>query len=111
MKLSFGLNFWLGTLLILAWPILIWAALRPQPWIDLTLESKYDFSSDPLTTEKVWSLDPKQLNPHLQRWVVQRQVQLLGLKAIQRNPKDKVFGVEATGLISDATAYVRPAGP
>jgi hypothetical protein len=70
-------------------------------------------STDPLTTEKVWVLDPEELNPHRQRWLVSRKVELAGLapREIKQPNGTLIFGLMAEGIRSVTTTYVRPAGP
>src|SRR4051812_1334880 len=57
----------------------------------LALQFDYQMSKDSLTTEKVWALDPKQTNPHRQRWVLYRNTELIGLKAVRNSEKN--FGL------------------
>src|SRR5437870_362486 len=85
------------------------AQISRASFSELELQSEYKLVSEPLTTEKVWRLDPDQPNPHLQRWILNRHVELLGLQA-KRISKDQVH-VSATGLATVAQGYVRPQGP
>ena len=74
---------------------------------NLDVKSRYVQSSEPMTTEKVWVLDPGEVNPHRQRWVIQRRVELRGLKAVSTG-KGR-FGVSADGIDSLLTSLIRPA--
>ena len=51
----------------------------------LSVHVVYQASSEPLTTEKVWGLDPLENNPHRQRWLLDRKVDLVGLRPVE-NP-------------------------
>jgi len=82
------------------------AADRPR---DLTLRATYIAMPDPLTTEKIWLLDPDEVNPHRQRWLLTRHVDLKGLEAYPL--ADGQYGVRATTLEATSQGYVRPEGP
>ncbi len=99
---SFQMGF-LWTLLSLP---LAQAALRVGA---LELQADFKRVSPVLTTEKVRTLDPGEVNPHLQRGVVNRRVELMGLKA--DSLENSMWGVSATGIQSVAQGYLRGAGP
>ncbi|MCM2321985.1 MAG: hypothetical protein NDJ90_01850, partial [Oligoflexia bacterium] len=92
----------IGTLGLLLWTVAAQAK-------GLELASQYESVLEPLTTEKVWTLDPEELNPHRQRWVLHRQVRLKGLEA--RKLGAERFGVRAKVLESVTRGYVRGDGP
>ncbi|MCM2279619.1 MAG: hypothetical protein NDJ89_16210 [Oligoflexia bacterium] len=75
----------------------------------LELTTAFELSQEPLSTEKIWNLDPEERNPHRQRWVLHRQVRLKGLEA--RALSAGSFGVRAGLLESLARGYLRPEGP
>ena len=50
---------------------------------ELPLESHVESSNAPLTTEMVWAIDPDEFNPHRTRWVLERHLELSGLKAVE----------------------------
>jgi hypothetical protein len=77
--------------------------------VELPLRSTVETSAEPLSTEKVWSLDPSEWNPHRQRWILERDVQLLGLNVTRKGPSR--FGVEARELRSAAKLHFRGPGP
>ena len=110
------------------------SAFARSPVMDIALRSDYKLMSEPLTTEKVGFLDPTQLNPHLQRWVVSRRVEMLQLKprllssrpfaekpspspSPDRHPRSKpqarpqLYGVQFKGLLSETEGYIRAKGP
>src|SRR6185437_15820071 len=78
---------------------------------ELPVQSNYESSKVPLTTEKIWKLAPDELNPHRTRWLLTRDLQLLGLHAVparKSKHKDHVeYGVEASGLYSHSVSYFR----
>jgi hypothetical protein len=86
---------------------------EPQTSGDLALRVNYTISHDVLTTEKVWVLDADEPNPHRQRWVLNRKVNLVDLKPREiRGAKAAVaYGVTAGGLDVSSTAYFRGEGP
>lgn len=82
------------------------ATLRAE---SLAIKSEIQFATVPLTTEKVWSIEPREPNPHRSHWAVQREVSLPDLKAVAvRGDK---FGVESGDLAVKAVVYVRGPGP
>lgn len=97
----------IGPLLFML-PFSVAAAPQAEP-MSLKLTLDYRFSEEPLTTEKIWKLDPAEVNPHRQRWVLQRQVELHGLEAVEIS-KD-LFGVKVESLSSNSTAFIRGDGP
>ncbi|OFZ18014.1 MAG: hypothetical protein A2X94_04500 [Bdellovibrionales bacterium GWB1_55_8] len=80
--------------------------LRPRT--ALAFKYNYQPSFIPLATEKVWGLDPDELNPHRSRWVLQRQTDLVGLQS--KKLADGRFGVTAIGIAAAAKSYMRPQG-
>ena len=85
---------------------------EPPPRPELTVQSEYQFVTEPLTTERVSLLDPDQLYPHRQRWLVSRRVELTGLKAHPKTLKANTpYGVHADGLISIAQGSIKGPGP
>lgn len=84
-------------------------ALAGSSISDLQIQTDYRFENDSLTTEKIWTLDPQQSNPHLQRWIVSRQVKPSGLKPFLRS--DGKYGAKASGILSNAQGYIRGPGP
>ncbi len=80
---------------------------------EFSLKTHYALEAEPLTTEKIWSLDPKLINPHLQKWALKKEVKLIGLTA-QENKKDKdkgTFGVRLEAVESTTSIYLRGDGP
>lgn len=65
--------------------------------------------SAPLTTEAIWALEPRELNPHRKRWVVERNVALDDLAAFQR--PDKRHGARALRLVAHSRIHHRGPGP
>jgi hypothetical protein len=76
----------------------------------LDLVTSYRFSPDVVTTEKIQALDPELLNPHRQRWVLNRKIQLKGLEAVFSRSKQS-YGISATTLESTALGHIRKEGP
>jgi hypothetical protein len=52
------------------------------------VQMSYETSAEPLTTEKVWVVDPDEWNPHRAMWVLQRQVLPLQW-AVRPRPSEK----------------------
>ena len=80
---------------------------------ELGLSSNYRMALEPLTTEKAWDLDPKELNPHRARWLVHRKVELLDLQPVLLEGKQKIeagYGVISSGIKAETTLYVRGPG-
>jgi hypothetical protein len=76
---------------------------------NLGLRYSYQLSLAPLSTERVWTLDPSQRNPHLQRWVISRRTSLVNLEAVAK--KNGTYGVRAEGISTIVDAFVRAPGP
>jgi hypothetical protein len=76
---------------------------------ELTIPFRMNFtlSREPLTTEKIWKLDPGELNPHRRRWVLKRDVYLAGLETVQIGDSYEIRGGE---IVGDTVAYIRPSG-
>jgi hypothetical protein len=85
-------------------------AIRAQADLELPLQASYELSTEPLSTEKVWVLDPQETNPHRVRWVLTKHVELSGLRAV-REKSGEGFRVEAQGLFSKSVAYTRHLDP
>ncbi|MBI3535320.1 MAG: hypothetical protein HY072_07530 [Deltaproteobacteria bacterium] len=80
---------------------------------DLYFKADYSISEESLTTEKAWEVNPKSPNPHLQRWALNRDVHIEGLRATEKaNSKNNtIFHVQADGVISATKIYLRTDGP
>ncbi len=76
---------------------------------ELPLRSVYQTKDDLLTTEKVGQLDPEELNPHRQRWILHRQVELRSLQPVELE-KGR-YGITAMDLDSVTHLYLRGPGP
>ena len=100
----------LATLGVSAWLFCSPGARAEGESSKITLEATHASSTDHLSTEKVWILDPEESNPHRQRWLIHRDVQLRGLVA-RPDASGSTFGVTARGLRAHATLYFRPNGP
>ncbi len=75
-------------------------AAREWVWNDL-----YEPSLEPLTTEKIWTLDPGELNPRYQNWVLNREVELLGLEAVPGAQGKFKIQIQGVGILS--RSYIR----
>ena len=76
----------------------------------LPFRSTFQMSSEPLTTEKVWSIDPSDLNPHRSRWILKRDVDLKNIHAIKLHGETgDYYAVEASGIDAETVGYVRSA--
>lgn len=75
---------------------------------DLSIRSDYHIEEDPLTTDRVGSLDPEQVNPQKQNWLLNRVVQLAGVTT--RKLENGNFGVNAEGLLVTSRGYLRANG-
>ena len=80
---------------------------------ELELRAEYHPSPESLTTERIWALDPDELNPHRQRWVLNRKIDLPGLKVreLPNEPESTRYGVTAQEISLVSTAYFKPSGP
>jgi hypothetical protein len=87
------------------------APVRPAPARkgDLGLITNYQLTRDVLTTDKISDLDPNEVNPHRQRWILERNVKLRGLKADLR--PDGLYSVHAEAVEANTRGWIRPAGP
>ena len=54
---------------------------------ELPLKTDISLSPEPLTQEKFWTLEPRELNPHRRPWFVERNVSLEGLRAVADRSK------------------------
>jgi hypothetical protein len=75
----------------------------------LALKAVYELAADPLTTENAWILDPTELNPHRQRWLLERDVRLKGVEAVPA--QGGRFAARITELSARTRLYVRDPGP
>jgi hypothetical protein len=73
------------------------------------LVTNYELSKDALTTDKIGDLDPGELNPHRQRWILERSVKLRGLRAEKRTGGG--YGVRAEAVEANIRGWVRGQGP
>lgn len=87
--------------------ISLWAWAGPST--QLMSHSAFSLSSDALTTDGVWDIDPEEQNPHRARWALKRQVELVGLGPAPLT--NGHFGVRTDGIVAKITGYVRPEGP
>lgn len=76
---------------------------------ELTFTADFKWSTDPLTTEKVWILDSNEKNPQHKNWVLDRSVALQGLHA-RALPKGR-YGAFAERVSASTVAYIKPDGP
>ncbi len=86
-----------------------------RPWKDLSLRTTFFDSKEPLTTEKAWTVDPEERNPHRQRWLLSRHVELhqLQMREIEKTSKQSSvrYGVTIDSIQAATQAYYRPEGP
>jgi hypothetical protein len=84
-----------------------------RPLFELAIRTNYSPSAEPLGTEQIWKLDPEELNPHRQRWVLNRKVELTGLEPRESSSgvPGEHFGVRAEGLTVATLGSVRGDGP
>jgi hypothetical protein len=61
-----------------------------------------------LTTEKVWTIDSDERNPHLSRWALGRGLELMGLTATKEGNQ---FRVHVDAIDAKTTIYYRLEGP
>ncbi len=66
----------------------------------LTLNATTEIDTEALSTKKVWKLDRYEKNPHRKRWVLERNLDLLGLKY-------ENYQVRAEQLVSKTVIHVR----
>ena len=76
---------------------------------EINVRSNFSSTPRPLTLEKIWEIDPGQPNPHLQRWVLGRKMEIEGMTAFLKD--DLKYGVYIQGIQSTQSAYIRPPGP
>jgi len=74
----------------------------------LTLRATFVTSDQKLTNEKAYKIDPSEANPHRQRWMLQKNVDLIGLKPVKKGEK---YTVTATEVVAVTKLYVRGSGP
>ena len=77
---------------------------------DMPVQSVFETSDTPLTTEKIWELDPQELNPHRQNWVLSRSVELMGLRALPVSGQKQFFKVSVDSVSARSTLYLRGPG-
>ena len=80
----------------------------PGTFREIEIRTDFGFSKEPLSTEKIGELDPRQKNPHLQRWVLDRKVELIGLAGFHQ--PDGKWGVRLKGIDSMNKGYLRDPG-
>ncbi len=73
----------------------------------ITLAAQVQDSAEPLTTARVWDLDPHEPNPHRVHWIVERQVDLRGLTPVDTG---NGFHVKVGALHSVSRIHVRSPG-
>lgn len=79
---------------------------------DLDLRTAYSVATDALTTEKAWQIDRAEPNPHRQRWLLGRKVELKELMPRELKIRGSLlFGVTSPGIEAVTTAYFRDVGP
>lgn len=76
---------------------------------ELELVTNYELSKEPLSTDKVNDLDPGELNPHRQRWILERSVKLRGLRTEAKATGG--FGVHAEAIEANIRGWARSEGP
>ena len=96
-----------------------WAARTsgtPSGAVPGTIELRVDttMSSEPLTTDKVWDLDPEERNPHRARWVLERQMAPMEFRVsseLDAKPGSKVtkekFKVSLSAVEAHTLMWVR----
>lgn len=82
------------------------ASAEPLP-SKIALSGNISEAPEALTTSKIWSVDPKEINPQRARWVVERKVELKGLKAL---PAGAGFKVQADMITTLAHIHLRAPG-
>ena len=91
---------------LISWAAVPVAGVRAST--ELPLQSHYEQSTDPLTTEKVWALEPDEQNPHRLRWVLSRHVEIAGLKPVAvKSGRTELYRVQADSLYGIAKSYIR----
>jgi Aspartyl protease len=74
----------------------------------LPFRSNFQMSNEPLTTEKIWTIDPSDLNPHRSRWILKRDVDLKDVHATKLHGETgDYYAVESSGLVADTEGYTR----
>ncbi len=92
---------------LFSWDVL---AQGKQAVAEIPLQVTYEISDEPLTTEKIWRISPDELNPHRQKWALDRQVKLDGISAVQI-PGKETYKVALLGIKAETTLFARPLGP
>jgi hypothetical protein len=82
----------------------------------LDFRSSTSTSPDPLSTEDFQVYDPGVLNPHLQRWALERSVELMGLVAVKvsapiQGETVSTYRVTAQALDTQSMIHLRADGP
>jgi hypothetical protein len=82
----------------------------------LDFRSSTSTSPDPLSTEDFQVYDPGVLNPHLQRWALERSVELMGLVAVKVSARIQgeivsTYKVTAQALDTQSMIHLRADGP
>jgi hypothetical protein len=78
---------------------------------EISLESRIEPASESLTTQAIWKIEPKELNPHRRTWALERSVQLMELKGVPAPGKSSDFMLEAPGLRALTRIHQRASGP
>ncbi|MGK5089771.1 hypothetical protein WDW86_19645 [Bdellovibrionota bacterium FG-2] len=82
---------------------------------EISFRSDYQVATAPLILERVWALAPTEWNPQEKLWILSRNSELVGLKAIAlpgglpEGLKEDRFGVSADFIKSEARSYFSPA--
>ncbi|MGE0614201.1 MAG: hypothetical protein AB7P04_01055 [Bacteriovoracia bacterium] len=88
-----------------------------NPSGELGVQSTVEVSSTPLTTETVWRLEPREINPHRRRWAIERSLEVLRLEAAPigataaGDSSEVKFGVRSHGLVAQTVIHLRGEGP
>ncbi len=77
--------------------------------METSVQSRYQFSHQALTTDQIGILDPTLSNPHRQLWVLIRDTQILETKIIAVAPQQ--YGVQILSLQVAAQGRQRGPGP
>jgi hypothetical protein len=85
------------------------------PISELPLRSLYNTTDEALTSERILEIDPEEINPHRQRWILDRKVELRALNPIEKERKgekeEKLYGLSAMDIDAVTSLYLRGPGP
>ncbi|MFL5815865.1 MAG: hypothetical protein ACJ763_20015 [Bdellovibrionia bacterium] len=84
------------------------AAALPKNF-EVSLQTTTETSSEPLTIEKIASLDPAQPNPQLRRWIVSRKINIPDWAG--RKLPGGLIGVQGGAISGNSTIYLKGPGP